>query len=634
MRGYLPFMPRWRLAVLAVLFVAGFFLLGSRLHTIQIEESSRFAKSLRRQSVRRVLLPAPRGRIFDRNGVCLADNRPSYCIAVFVEELRKPGRWSNTVNAVDIELDRVAKVLGIPRQIDREDIAQHVAKRLPLPLLAWEDIDPVTLARFTELVLPDNNGMDVYVQPERVYPRKTTAAHLLGYIGRDKPVVTTNEFFHYNVMGMKGRSGIEAAFDSHLAGTPGGRLITVDVSGYRHSETNRPPVPGKDLYLTIDIRLQETLERLLAGHRGSAVAVDPRNGDLLALVSQPGFDPNDMSPAVSPRLWKALNRDPGHPLLNRAISGVYPPGSIFKPCVALAALDAGVPPDTTYPCTGVFTLGRMRLRCAKRAGHGPHITFRYALEQSCNPFFCALGVRTGIEAIDSFAAKLGFGKRSGIDLRGEAAGLLPDDAWKRRTGRGGWRTGDTANLSIGQGFLLVTPLQIGMYTAALANCGKLYRPRLVQSPGTENGELVREVSIPEQNLKIVRGGMYDVINAAHGSGRRARVPGISIAGKTGTAEYGPRSARRKHTWMISFAPFEDPQLALAILVEDGQSGGRTVGPMIAETMRSYFPELVEDPDAVQPDVKRIELPERALPEEETAPEEEAPLPQEEGEAFA
>lgn len=618
MKGYLPTMPRWRLAVLALLFVAGFCLLGSRLHTIQIEETGHYEKSMRRQSVRRVLLPAPRGRIFDRNGVCLADNRPSYCIAVFVEELRRPGRWSNTVNAVDIEIDRMAGILGIPRQIDREDIAQHVAKRLPLPLLAWEDIDPEILARFTELVLPDNNGMDVYVQPERVYPKGLTAAHLLGYIGRDKPVVT-NEFFHYNVMGMKGRSGIEAAMDGYLAGTPGGRLITVDVSGYRHSETNRPPVPGKDIRLTIDIALQETLERLLAGHRGAAVAIDPRNGDVLALVSQPCFDPNAMSPAVSPRLWKALNRDPNRPLINRAVGGIYPPGSIFKPCVALAALDAGVPPDVTYPCSGVFTLGRMRLRCAKRTGHGPNITFRYALEQSCNPFFCAVGVRTGIEAIDAYAAKFGFGKRSGIVLRGEAAGLLPDDAWKRRTGRGGWRTGDTANLSIGQGFLLVTPLQIGLYTAALANCGTLYRPRLVLTPGVDEGEIVRRIPIPERDLRIVRGGMYDVINAERGSGRRARVPGLSIAGKTGTAEYGPRSARRKHTWMIAFAPFEEPRLALAILVEDGDSGGRTVGPMIAETMRSYFPEHAEtDEPAPEPD----EAPDPAPEEEPQTPAEE------------
>ena len=625
MRGYLPSMPRWRLAVLTAFFVAGFFLLGSRLHTIQIEETSHFKNSMRRQSVRRVLLPAPRGRIFDRNGVCLADNRPSYCIAVFVEELRKPGRWSNTVNAVDIEIDRVARILGVPRQITREDIEQHVAKRLPLPLLAWEDVSPETLARFTELVLPSNNGMDVYVQPERVYPEGMTAAHLLGYVGRDKPVVT-NEFFHYNVMGMKGRSGIEAALDQHLAGTPGGRLITVDVSGYRHSETNRPPIPGKNLQLTIDIRLQKTLERLLAGHRGAAVAIDPRNGDVLALVSQPSFDPNAMSPAVSPRLWKALNKDEDRPLINRAVSGVYPPGSIFKPCVALAALDAGVPPDVTYPCNGVFTLGRMRLRCAKRSGHGPHITFRYAIEQSCNPFFCAVGVRTGIEAIDAFAAKLGFGKRSGIVLRGEAAGLLPDDAWKRRTGRGGWRTGDTANLSIGQGFLLVTPLQIGLYTAALANCGTLYQPRLILAPESEPGKIVRKIPIPQQHLEIVRGGMYDVINSAHGSGRRARVPGIAIAGKTGTAEYGPRSARRKHTWMISFAPYDEPRLALAILVEDGVSGGRTVGPMIAETMRSFFPELVQA-DSVAPVREEAPAPDAGASMEGT--EEEPPLPQEE-----
>ena len=629
-------MPRWRLLVLALLTVASLGLLASRLHTLQVRESGDYASSLVRQSVRRVLLPAPRGRIFDRNGVVLADNRPSYCIAVYVEELRKPGPWSNTVNAVEARLDEISAELGIPRQLSRADIRRHISRRLPLPLLAWQDVDDRTLARFAE-EFANNPGMDIYVQPERIYPNGSLASHVLGYVGREKPA-ETNELFHYNVLGMKGRAGIEASMDAVLAGTPGGKLITVDVSGYRHGESiSRPSRPGRDIHLTIDAGLQAKLEHLIGDRRGAAVAVDPRNGDILALASEPAFDPNALSPSVPPALWRALMDDKDRPLLNRAISGAYPPGSVFKPCVALAALKAGVSPNISYSCNGVFTLGNMHLRCSSTYGHGENLSLRYAIEQSCNPFFCSLGTHIGIEAIDAFAAKMGFGRRTGIPLGGEREGLLPTPEWKSRVRHDGWRAGDTANLSIGQGLLLATPLQIAMYAAALANGGELHRPRLVaDEPAMQNAECtMHNADIDQSNdatmqrtngstnkrfngqtvqrsnassdnaYRIVRGGMYDVVNAPRGTGRRAKVPGLKIAAKTGTAEYGSRSNRRKHTWMIAFAPFDDPTIALAFLIEDGDSGGRTVAPLIRSALAYYFglpdpgdePESPEGPDS-------------------------------------
>ena len=634
-------MPRWRLLVLALLVVGAFWELIARLHTLQVRESDDYESSQIRQSVRRVLLPAPRGRIFDRNGLCLADNRPSSCIAVYAEELRKPGAWSNTVNAVDARIDELSAALGIERQITRDDIRQHIAKRLPLPLLAWQDIDERTLARFAEEFANDP-GMDVYVQPERVYPQGSLAAHVLGYVGRERPTAT-NEVFHYNLVGMKGRAGIEASQDALLAGVPGGKLITVDVSGYRHGETTaRPAIPGHDIRLTLDAGLQAELERLLAGNRGAAVAIDPRNGDVLALVSAPAFDPNELSPSVPPATWRTLMADKDRPLLNRAISGVYPPGSVFKPCVALAALAAGVSPSVAYDCNGAFTLGNMRLRCTASVGHGEHIGIRYALEQSCNPFFCSLGVHVGIEAIDAFATQMGFGRRTGIPLGGERAGLLPTPEWKARVRHDGWRAGDTANLAIGQGFLLVTPLQIGLYAAALANGGTLHRPRLVADDGEigdgrwEIGDGRWEIgdrryspqggastiqlfnsstSSSDNAYRIVRGGMYDVVNARRGTGRRAKVPGLEMAAKTG--EYGTRQNRRKHTWMIAFAPFENPTIALAILVEDGDTGGRTVAPLIRAALAHYFglPDPGDEPPPELPDSP--ESPERP---EESAPE--------------
>ena len=625
-------MPRWRLLILALLTVASLGLLASRLHTLQVRESGDYASSQLRQSVRRVLLPAPRGRIFDRNGEILADNRPSYCIAVYVEELRQPGPWSNTVNAVEARLDEISAALGVPRQITRADIRRHISKRLPLPLLAWQDVDDRSLARFAE-EFANNPGMDIYVQPERIYPHGALAAHILGYVGREKPA-ETNEVFHYNVLGMKGRAGIEASMDSILAGEPGGKLITVDVSGYRHGETiSRPSRPGRDIRLTIDSGLQAELERLIGGRRGAAVAVDPRNGDILALASEPAFDPNALSPSVPPALWRALMADKDRPLLNRAISGVYPPGSVFKPCVALAALEAGVSPNVSYSCNGVFTLGNMHLRCSSTYGHGENLSLRYAIEQSCNPFFCSLGTHIGIEAIDSFAAKMGFGRRTGIPLGGEREGLLPTPEWKSRVRHDGWRAGDTANLSIGQGLLLATPLQVAMYAAALANGGTLHRPRLVaddeamhnaqckmhnadaqfatNATNKRTNEQTNKRTSDTAAYGIVRGGMYDVVNAPRGTGRRAKVPGLKVAAKTGTAEYGSRSNRRKHTWMIAFAPFDNPTIALAIVIEDGDSGGRTVAPLIRTALAYWFglpdpgdetesPESPEGPEGLAP----------------------------------
>lgn len=585
-RDELKNQPRWRLAILGLLMAGGFMLLGLRLHRVQIRQAHLYAGAQNRQSIRRVLLPAPRGRIFDRHGLCLADNRPNYCLAVYVEELRRRGRWQNTIDAVDAELDNVARYLGVPRQITREQIAQHVRKRLPLPLLAWQNLDARAMARYAEALEP-MPGIDIYVQPERVYPRGTLASHLLGYVGRDRPAIS-NEVYHYDVMGMRGRAGLEAMAEARLGGLPGGQLIRVDAIGYKHDAwPGRAAVPGEDLRLTLDAGIQRTLERLLAGRRGAGVVLDPRNGDVLAMASLPGFDPNLLSPAISRQLWSALNRDRDRPLFNRAISGCYPPGSIFKPVVALAALEHGLTPSFAYECTGAFALGRMRLRCWSVGGHGP-LDMRRAIEQSCNPYFCNLGVTLGLAPLRETARGIGLGAPSGIDLPGEAAGLLPSDAWKRRVQRDAWRAGDTANISIGQGQLLVTPLQMAVCAATLANGGRVYRPRLIADPARPEGELLRDLGWSRAMRETVRGGMRDVVHAQHGTGKRAAVEGLTLAGKTGTAEYGAAGDGRKHTWMVAFAPFEAPSVALALLVEDGESGGITVAPLVHDLLQAIM----------------------------------------------
>ena len=583
---------RWRIAVLGLLILAGFSLLALRLYRVQVRDSRDYAASARRQSVRRVLLPATRGRIFDRGGACLADNRPCYCLAFYIEELRRPGPWSRTIDAVDARIDELSRIIGVPREVTRDDIAAHVRRSLPMPFIAWQGLDQRALARFAEHMSTPLPGVDIYVRSERVYPRGAFASHIIGYVGRDKPEI--DDFNpHYYMPDMLGRAGIEASCDGILSGRPGGMNLRVDAAGYKHDifETLEPK-PGRDITLTIDSALQEHGERLLAGtrsKRGAIVAIDPRNGEVLALVSMPGFNPNDMTPSPSAAVWRALNKDPATPLLNRAVCGAYPPGSTFKPCVAIAAVEHGVSPGYSYECTGCFTLGGMNLHCWNLYGHG-EIGMRKALEQSCNPYFCNLGVTVGWPVIHDTAAAIGFGERTGVILAGEKRGLLPDDAWKRRTQRDGWRGGDTANCSIGQGAMLVTPIQLATYTAALANGGTIRPPRLLRAPfdAVDNPLPVRRLGWSRNAVETIRGGMHDVVEAPGAPGAGARVPGIVVAGKTGTAEFGPRSRRRKHTWMIAFAPFDNPEIALAVLVEDGDSGGRTAAPIVRALLAGYF----------------------------------------------
>ncbi len=576
----------WRLAVLAFFFIVCVVWLAKSLHRVQVMNNVALTRYQMRQSIRRVQVPGARGRIYDRNGHCLADNRPSYCIAYYVEELRRPGQWTQTIDAVDADIDRLAAVLGLPRQITRQTVDRHVRQSLPMPLLAWRDVDEAVVARWAEEV-GSFPGVDIYVQPERNYPYNGIAAHVLGYVKRDKPKSLPGQKIHFYLPEMLGRSGLEQQYNDRMTGVCGGHLIRVDARGYKHSVwEGAPAADGEDIVTTLDIGVQMVLENALAGGRGAGVVLDPRNGNVLAMASAPGFNLNDFVPAPSHAFWNSLNSDEERPLFNRALQGTYAPGSTFKSVTALAALTAGkITPGEVMHCSGVFTLGTMRVRCWNTYGHG-EVTLRKAIEQSCNVYFCDIAHRTGYDAIRAVAESMGLGVATGIDLPYEAAGLLPTDAWKRRHMREPWRPGDTCQIAIGQGMLLTTPLQMAVSTAVLASGGKLYRPRLVA--GTPEGELVRDIALPRAMMNLVRDGMHDVTTL--GTGRRARLRGTEVAAKTGTAEYKSGGVIKKHTWMTAFAPFENPTVAIAILVEDGMSGGYTVAPIVRDVLVAIFGE--------------------------------------------
>lgn len=580
---------RVRVVMFLVLLVLLF--LAATLWRTQVFSTTEYRDSLHKQSMRRVRLPGPRGVIYDRNGLCLAGNRPSYCIAIYVEELRQPGKLGNTVAAVEHLIDKLARDLNLENTTTREDIENHIGKRRPLPFIVWKDLDQTALARFAEM---DMNlpGVDIQVEAVREYPLGTLGAHVLGYLGRLDPDKNEEEEelpYHFFIPEMEGRSGIEKIYNSTLAGTPGGKLLCVDASGFKYNETaERMPVAGNDVTLTIDFRIQRLLESVLDGERGAGVVLDPRNGEVLALASSPTFDPNSFSTGISREDFAMWRGDTTNmPMLNRAINGVYPPGSIFKPLVAIAAVDgANAPETTTFGCSGVYRMGDASFHCWQRSGHG-WIGMRKAIEQSCNSYFCQLGLYCTPEKIQETAKAVGLGRATGIELLPESSGLVPTDAWKRRVQGDGWRQGDTCNLSIGQGSLLVTPVQMAMVAAAIANGGLVFRPHVV-SKRDETADLISRQPWSQKAIRIARGGMFDVVQSPEGTGKRAAVPGVNVAAKTGTAEYGPKDERAKHTWMIAFAPFENPKYALAMVVEDGKSGGITVAPKVGKVLQGIF----------------------------------------------
>lgn len=597
-----------RLHILLGIMWLGLLVLGGAVWRIQIVHGPRFSKDLDRQSIRRVREPAFRGRILDRNGVVLAENRPCYDLVMYLDEVRRAARRGNTLNEAERILETLTRRLELPRELTRDQLRTHMDKRLPLPITVWSDLDETAVARWAEQA-NDLPGVELQISARRFYPNGPLAAHVLGYTGRTEiPDLDPEpeERFHYYLPDTQGRAGVERVFDDVLRGEAGGSMVRVDVAGFRHEEIGgRRPVPGRDIVLSLDLRIQQAAEDAIGDTPGAVAVIDPRNGDVLALASAPGFNPNDFIPSISSAMWRTLREDPGQPLFHRAAAGAYPPGSIFKPITALAALDSKrITTGTRFTCPGHFQLGQATFRCWEHAGHG-NIDLREAIRFSCNVYFFRAGLAIGNDSIARWARQFGLGARTGIALDTETAGLVPDGAWKRDRFGDGWRDGDTCNLAIGQGATLVSPLQMAVYAAALANSGTVFTPNLrldVQPdrdlPGIGgNSSGGRPLRVSPAHLREIRLGMLEVVMAQDGTGRRARVPGFEVAGKTGTAEYGRKEEGKKRGWMIAFAPYDAPRFAVAMMVEDADSGGTTVAPRMQSLLATLLDPPVEPPPA-------------------------------------
>ena len=577
--------------VTAAVFVVGLLVLAVRLREVQVEEADYYGYAGDRQSLRRVQTCGLRGRILARSGsetVVLADNRRSVTIALRPADFQRRTA-SNTVERIAQAIAEAESVIGRPSRLDRRAIARHVNQSPALTLAVWTDVDHEMLARYSEHEA-DLAGFECYETEERVYPYGGETAHVVGYVGRARRESEAGDVkFNYCLPEMCGRSGLELYYDSYLRGVPGERSLRVDARGFtRGTREIAAAQRGPDLRLNLDLRVQRAAALALQGLKGACVALDPRDGAVLAFVSAPAFEPNAFVPTLDAALYARYSSDPAKPLLNRASGGTYPPGSTFKPVTALAAQSVGVPSDMTYCCRGVFEYGGMRLHCASRWGHGD-MDMRHALMKSCNPYFCHIGVDVGTNVLLRAARAFGLGAKTGLDFGADAAGVVPDGEWKRRVYGESWYPGDLAQMSIGQGMLLVTPLQMARVAAAIGT-GYLVTPRLGERTPVERQEL----AFSSESLRVIRDGMRMVVAGdgdTRGTGWRGGdgVP-VAVSGKTGTAEVGMGERRRKNTWFIAYAPSESPTIAIAMVVENGESGGGTTAPKVAEVLKAYFGE--------------------------------------------
>jgi penicillin-binding protein 2 len=628
----------WFLALLMLVGLAG---LVGKLWYEQVLRGPKWTAKLRGRGEKTVRIPSVRGEIRDRNGVTLVSNRASYEVDFYLRDMVKGYReLTGTVPQVDFELivkqmrkkkkepDIVRivnesviprlKELDLARDYNSERLQRHYRNDTEVPFTYFEieKEDFATIAKFAEhnVGLP---GVEIAAKPVRQYLYGAFAAHLLGYVGAPNdidrlPDVKKYSFYQPDV---EGKSQVEYHLDRWIRGTPGKRVLQTNVKGVIEGEIvekREAPKQGNNVYLTIDARIQFIAERALreAGvGRAAAVVVNPKNGDILAMASVPSYDPNDFIPSISAEQWKVLTDDETDPLTNRAIQG-YAPGSTYKAVTALAGLRARISPDRAYNCSGGVQYGGKYMKCWIKEKGGAHgtLTLPEALKVSCNAYFYQFGNAAGIEEIDTVGDQLGLGKKTAVPLTGESSGILPGPEWlKLIEPNARWSQGYTANVSIGQGAVEASPLQMTMVTATIANRGISYEPRLIhrvvdqegRDVKDEDGRLVappepkvranlRASGVSEEQIEAVREGMKRVVNTPGGTGKRAQVKGITVAGKTGTAQFWRESEGKKikdnHTWFICFAPYEDPKFAITVFVQGAKSGGGVSAPIVQKIL--------------------------------------------------
>ena len=618
---------RVRIQALAFLMLLGMGALGLKLWWIQVAHGAEWTAQLRGSSQATVRIPSVRGEIKDRNGITLVQNRASYEVDFYLPEMVRGYRerfgsppqteYRAIINGMpkDVKEPDIIKIVneGVVPRLNELDLARdynasrlqrHFRNDTEVPFSYVKDIDFPTLAKFSEhdVGLP---GVELAIKPVRSYVYGALAAHILGYVGMpdevDKEEARKFTFYQQDV---EGKSNIEKLMDPYLRGKPGVRYLRKNAKGTIEGVVREdPPQQGANVYLTIDARIQAIAEEALrAVSRAAAVVVDPNNGNILAMASVPSFDPNTFIPSIKAKDWQALQKDEGDPLVNRAISAL-PPGSTFKIVTAMAGLRKKLG-NARFNCSGGVSYGDHFFKCWCLEKHYTHGTLGLAdaIKVSCDAFFYQYGNAAGIQSIDAVGKMLGLGEESGLNLTGEQAGNLPGPEWMQiHHPQERWSQAQTANVSIGQGYTLVSPLQLAMAYAAVANGGTCYYPRLVDKVVNQDGSPVLDedgkpavpgprvrtdlrAELSPADIDLVRKGLWKVVNEDGGTGGRARLKDVVVAGKTGTAQATERGHKDTIAWFACFAPFDHPKYVVAVMVQGGEHGGSVAGPVAARIM--------------------------------------------------
>ncbi len=599
-----------RLLILKIALLLVVALLAFRLWHLQIRDGSYYRDLSENNRTRSVILEPARGLIYDRHGVLLANNAPSFGLYVTLEDVKDRTQL----------VKRLVDLIGLDEALLRKKLSERTSKLVPRKLKGGLTLREAAIIESHRLDLP---GVMVQADSRRNYPAGVTAAHVIGYVGEvsaDQLEKAESADLHQG--SLVGQYGVEKAYDRFLRGRAGQKTIEVDALGHEKQtvEVQRPEA-GDDLYVTIDFRLQTLAEELLGEEAGAIVALDPTTGEVLALASRPAFDPNLLSRELTTKQWEAIVQNEAHPLTNRATQGQYPPGSTFKIVMAAAALESNtVGPSTKIRCVGGFPFGNRVYRDWKTSGHGL-MDVSQALVDSCDVFFYTVGQRMGIDTIASFAEQFGLGQETGVELPSERVGIVPSTAWKAKAKGQPWLPGETISASIGQGYVIVTPLQMAHLIATVANDGVSFRPRLVKAvmeratgrlqdiPAVANGTL----SVKPETLELIQEALAGVVT--RGTATRAKSLLVSIAGKTGTAQTaalrtGPEKdipkKLRDHAWFVSYAPVDQPRIAVAVLVEHMGHGGSAAAPLAKQMIEAYVKfngpasPVVEEPRPVRP----------------------------------
>lgn len=590
-----------------------FLILLLRVWYLQVLKGSDFMGLSESNRVRLISLPSYRGEITDRNGLTLASIRPSFNLYITPEDVQDLGETLNALKEkIDFDIQKV-----------KDDI-RHSQPFLDVLIKADIQRDQVAFVEENNQLL---GGIHLKVEPLRDYHYGELAAHTLGYLGEINKDKLMKGEPGYRMGDIVGKEGIEYLFEQDMQGKKGYKEVEVDVSGRELAVLRKsPPQSGNHLQLTLDLRIQLMVEQLMTGTEeapiyGSAVVIKVQTGEILAMTSKPGFDPNLFSAGISNAEWRKLLFNTEHPLQNKAIDGQYPPGSVYKIIAAYAALEEeAVNPEDTVFCPGYYRLGRGVYRCWRRGGHGD-MDLHDALVQSCDVYFYTVGYKLGIDTLARYAKMLGMGSLTRVNLIGEKPGLVPTKEWKLKARGEEWLAGETISASIGQGFNLVTPLQQARLLATVANGGILLKPYLVRQIKDKDGRVVKEIfpSIEKRlesrpdTLSLIQKGLFGVVNEKRGTGWRARLKEITVAGKTGTAQVvrlkrAPKSEddeeisykHRDHAWFAGYAPYENPEIAVAVIVEHGGHGGSAAAPIVRQIIDTYNKYYPQNPSEEEP----------------------------------